>query len=271
MSTDTIKYTSEFIPDDNSINKIIYSGNNNKPKPIPFWSENPNILFQSEYITEFFPVKGMPLSQSLNAITRSIIILSIIGFLLTKNWSFSVALVITMVAIYFYYQAQQQNKHISEGYANPGLAIMGDSSYNKNLNMLSGIDLSSGKYEKTTVFDDNTSSNPYSNVLLTDYDINPNKKPAPPAGNNHTYQNILTQAKKTVMEINHEQPDIAEKLFKDLGENLEFEQSMRNFYSNPATTIPNDQAAFAEFCYGSMISCKEGNAFACARNLDRYM
>jgi hypothetical protein len=245
MSTDTIKYTSEFIPDDNSLNKFIYPGNNMKPKPIPFWNENPNILFQSEYITEFFPVKGMSLSQSLNAITRSIIILSIIGFLFTKNWSFFVALVITMVAIYFYYDTRKQ---ITEGYENPGLAIIGDPSYNKNMGILPGVESSLG------IFDKNTPSNPYSNVLLTDYNMNPNKKPAPPAGNEQTYQNILAQAKQTVIEINNEQPDIADKLFKDLGENLEFEQSMRNFYSNPATTIPNDQAAFAEFCYGSMIS-----------------
>ena len=120
------------------------------------------------------------------------------------------------------------------------------------------------------MFDDSTSSNPYANVLLTDYDMNPNKKPAPPAGTEQIYRNILSQAKQTVIELNHEQPDIADKLFKDLGENLEFEQSMRNFSSNPSTTIPNDQTAFAEFCYGGMISCKEGNAFSCARNLERH-
>jgi hypothetical protein len=40
---------------------------------------------------------------------------------------------------------------------------------------------------------------------------------------------------------------------------------MRNFYSTPNTTIPNDQKAFAEFCYGDMISCKEGNPIACAQ------
>jgi hypothetical protein len=64
--------------------------------------------------------------------------------------------------------------------------------------------------------------------------------------------------------------DIADKIFHDLGEQLVFEQSMRPFYSNPGTTIPNDQTSFAEFCYGSMVSCKEGNKFACARNLGRY-
>ena len=34
--------------------------------------------------------------------------------------------------------------------------------------------------------------------------------------------------------------------------------------------LANDQGAFAEFCYGSMISCKDGNLFACARNTSHY-
>jgi hypothetical protein len=36
-------------------------------------------------------------------------------------------------------------------------------------------------------------------------------------------------------------------------------------YYNANSTIPNDQGVFAEFCYGSMNSCKSGNIFACAK------
>ena len=39
---------------------------------------------------------------------------------------------------------------------------------------------------------------------------------------------------------------------------------MRNFYSMPSQ-IPNDQKAFADFCFGSMTSCKEGNTDACSK------
>ena len=148
---------------------------------------------------------------------------------------------------------------MGEGFENPGLAVINDPSYNKK-----------GPLVKKEVFDTVTSQNPFSNVLLPDLEYNPHKKPAPPAYVADINNTILTNAKQTVKELNPDQPDIADKLFKDLGEQLEFEQSMRNFYSNPSTTIPNDQAAFAEFCYGGMISCKEGNLFACARNLDRH-
>jgi len=83
-------------------------------------------------------------------------------------------------------------------------------------------------------------------------------------------KDILSQAKQFVADANPDHPDIADKLFKDAGSELMFEQSLRPFNSNPSTTIPNDQAGFAEFCYGSMVSCKEGNKFACARNLSRH-
>ena len=120
------------------------------------------------------------------------------------------------------------------------------------------------------IFQKPSSSNPFSNTLITDYDYNPNKKPAPPSFNSQINDDILNQAKQNVIECNPGQPDIADKLFRDLGEQLVFEQSMRPFYSTASTTIPNDQTSFAEFCYGSMISCKEGNQFACARNLSRH-
>ena len=236
-------------------------------KIIPFWSQNPNIIFQSEFMFEFFPHDSMTFSQSLNAISRSVIILSLVGFTLTKNISFLLVLGITLFAIHLYFSnymneiRKNENKHLGvEGfkeYDNPGLAIINDPSYNKNR-----------KLNRSDVFDNATSQNPFSNVLLPDFEYNINKKPAPPAFDINN--NILENAKKTVKELNPDQPDIADKLFKDLGEQLEFEQSMRNFYSNPNTTVCNDQAAFAEFCYGGMISCKEGNLFACARNLDRH-
>ena len=35
----------------------------------------------------------------------------------------------------------------------------------------------------------------------------------------------------------------------------------RNFHTMPSTTNPNDQRAFAEFCYGNMKSCKEGDCY----------
>lgn len=234
------------------------------PNNIPFWTQNPNILLQKEYIMEFFPVESMTYEQKLNAITRTVVILTIVGFAITRSVRLLLISAITIGAIYliFYYHELENKKitekkkidTIKEGFESPALDF-----YEKH-----NIPL------PNNVFQDPDSQNPFSNVLMTDYEDNPNKKPAPPAFNKNIGEQILQQAKKTVMETNPDQPDIADKLFKDLGEQLVFEQSLRPFHSNPATTIPNDQGAFAEFCYGGMVSCKEGNAFACARNMTRY-
>ena len=45
---------------------------------IPFWATNPNILFDNKYLLEFFPVSEMTYNQKLNAITRTVIILSLL-------------------------------------------------------------------------------------------------------------------------------------------------------------------------------------------------
>jgi hypothetical protein len=58
---------------------------------------------------------------------------------------------------------------------------------------------------------------------------------------------------------------LRKKLFADLGDKYEFDDSMRMFYTTPNTMIPNDQKGFAEFCFGDMISCKQGNEMACQR------
>ena len=70
---------------------------NNEPKDIKFWSDDPNMLLKQEYIFELFPVKTMTYEQKLNAISRTIIIISIISFLLTKNIRILVILAITLL------------------------------------------------------------------------------------------------------------------------------------------------------------------------------
>jgi len=232
---------------------------------IPFWSENPNVLFQSQYILEFFPIERMTYEQKLNAVSRTVILLTIISIVINPTVRTLMVGAVTMGAIYimFFFHEKERKKVESkklsdtkavEGFEGPGLAYYNDNSIPV----------------PTDLFTTPDSSNPLSNVLMTDYDYNPNKKPAPPAFNQTISSQILKQAKQLVNEANPDQPDLSDKLFKDLGEQLMFEQSLRPFHSNPATTIPNDQGAFADFCYGSMISCKEGNKFACARNLTRY-
>lgn len=124
----------------------------------------------------------------------------------------------------------------------------------------------SAEFNTDMVFQRPNANNPLGNVLVTDYVLNPKRKPAPPAFNEEVNKEIVNEAKKMVLNNNKGNKDLTDKLFTDLGDAYVFEQSLRPFYSTASTTIPNDQTSFSEFCYGGMVSCKEGNAFACVKN-----
>jgi hypothetical protein len=226
----------------------------NKTKPtIPFWSENPNVLLNPSYILEFFPSSNMSYEQKLNAITRLILLSTIVVFMLSKSIRIIIISVITLFSIHLIYGHRKKTNNIDnylEGFGNPAIDALQENH----------VKISPDAFDNPTV------ENPFSNVLINDYDYNPNKNPAPPINNADVSDTILSQAKSMVQKLNPGQPNIADKLFRDLGEQYVFEQSLRPFYSTASTTIPNDQSGFADFCYGSMVSCKEGNLFACARN-----
>lgn len=241
-----------------------------KKKNILFWSDNPNILFQQPYVFEFFPVSGMTFEQKLNALTRTVIVLTLLTFVYTHNTRVLAVSAVTILAIYLLFYHKNLSK---ENFAGGGGRV-------RFSNMVEGfsVDVNGVPAKDISLENDDliipsdlydlpvSKRNPMGNVLLTDYDYNPDKKPAPPSYTEKFGKDILKQAKHMIANSNPGQPDIANKLFSDLGDELNFEQSMRPFYSTASTTIPNDQNAFADFCYGSMVSCKEGNMFACARN-----
>jgi len=237
-----------------------------KKPSLLFWAEDPNILFSPQYLFELFPTERMTYVQKLNAISRLILILTIVGFIYSRNIRLLIISAITLGAIYLLYT----NDKIQEDKKNKNKTTLENFDTSPALLTLSQNNVDIRKLNIEDTFDSTTSSNPFSNVLNSDFDLNPQKRPAPPSYNSNVNNNILDQAKQLVIESNPDQPDIADKLFKDLGDQYTFEQSLRPFHSNPSTTIPNDQQAFSEFCYGSMISCKENNMFACARNLARH-
>ena len=113
--------------------------------------------------------------------------------------------------------------------------------------------------------------NPMMNVLLPEISYNPTRNEAAPSYNVAVEKEINNSTKNYVVnttfsdENNKQREYIKRKLFSDLGDSYDLDTSMRNFYTNPNTTIPNDQGGFANFCFGDMISAKEGNEFALGR------
>jgi hypothetical protein len=220
-----------------------------------FWVNDINILFNKQSLTEIWPLPTMSNEEKLNAITRLVLVLTVLGYLLTGNGKIILSAVITIACIVFLYKTQKskaheiklQNTNIKEAFTNPDVY-----NYNKD------------KFTKPTA------NNPMMNVLLTDYTDNPNRKQAAPCYNLEV-ENDLNKKTKDIDNkfngVNDESEKINKKLFKDLGEAIDFEDSMRIWNTNPSTTIPNDQEAFAQFCFGSMRSCKTGDTYACSQQM----
>jgi hypothetical protein len=239
---------------------------------VPFWVTNPNVLLDSRYITEWFPVEGMSYNQKLNAISRLVILLTIVSFVFLKAirllWIGGVCLLV--IFLLHYSQTRSVGGGKQEGFFGN---VANDKLRGTDPALHAIVKFATNdpsKIGKTEYFDVPKINNPYNNVLVTDIVDNPDKLPAPPAYYPETEKAILDRTKEAIQKMNPTFPGIMKKLFSSFDDHFEFEQSMRQFHSNPATTVPNDQGAFAEFCYGEMISCKEGNQFACARDSARY-
>ena len=68
-----------------------------------FWMEDPAVLMNKEYIREIWPQKTMEPPAKLNAITRFVILATILGYLLTSSFSLFILGGITLgiiVAVY---------------------------------------------------------------------------------------------------------------------------------------------------------------------------
>tara|TARA_B100000035_G_scaffold300341_2_gene295912 strand:+ start:495 stop:1148 length:654 start_codon:yes stop_codon:yes gene_type:complete len=212
-----------------------------------FWISEPNILIKKENMMEFWPNEKMNLNQKLNAITRLVLLLTILGFLFTQSLSIlfsGICTILLITAYYFYKNNQKNNKNLKEG--------MDDiKNYSENFKPI-------------------TAKNPLNNVMLHEINGDSNRLSAPPAFNKRIEKNINNATKQSILDINSNHNNLEDKLFKDLGDNYMFDNSMRAFHSNPSTTVPNDQAAFATYCYGNMQSCKDGDTEMCMKHNYRY-
>jgi hypothetical protein len=232
-----------------------------------FWTTKPGLLISPQHITEIYPTASMSDVNKLNAVSRLTILLTILGYLTTNSIRVLFAGVITLIIIVIVHTYYKKTGNIP--------FITNNTKQNKPKE---GFELKSDKKLKTahelktyleSSYTQSTPTNPLSNVLLTDIQNNPDKKSAPPAFQPNVYADINNNTKKMVSEINKDFPGIEEKLFGSLGENFDFDMSMRQFNSTANTRIANDQGAFAQYCYGNMPSCKDGDVLQCSSNNER--
>jgi hypothetical protein len=217
---------------------------------IPFFTTNTKILLNNQYIMEIFPNSNMEYNQKLNAISRLIILLSLLALIFTRNISFFIIGIIGLIAIYILFINQSKPKLTKENFQN----IINDDMIPIQNKEITPDTL---KQFMKNDFQMGDKKNPFGNVLLTDIGDHPERKSAPPAFNPDVYEDITRSTKKLVQTLNPEIKNTNKQLFGSLSDNFYLDQSNRNFFSTANTRVTNDQGAYAKFLYGNMPSGKE--------------
>lgn len=193
-----------------------------------FWMNDMCILFKHEKLTEIWPYKHMTYEEQLNATTRFVILVSLVGFMLLNNYIVLLLglILIGMICIFYRFHKRELNESFSLNVA--GCYSGGDKPDTKN---------------------------PLQNVMLTDYENNVDKVGFKGDYTVETEQDINQKTKQFILDNNKDNEDMG-KIFNEMGDLQEFENSMRQFHINPSTTIPNSQGDFLQFCYKNLYSEK---------------
>ena len=261
---------------------------------IPFWINEPNILFKKEYITELYPKQNMTFEQKLNAISRLVLLLSILLFLIIKNWNILLIGFLTLGILYSIYnirknqiiksltsknkeqeeqaeqseqseqseqeeqaeQSEQKEQIYKEGFSN--FNNINNNNYENNENNKNNETKVSLNNVLKNDFYNSNKRNPMGNVLLTEINDNPERKAAAPSYNPEVYEKINKDVKKQTQMLYPSIKNTNQQIYGDLYDNYVFDrQFMQRFYSTPNTRVTNDQGAFSQYLYGGMYSGKE--------------
>lgn len=205
-----------------------------------FWIYDPYVLLDKKKIFDLWPLESMSREEKLNAISKFVIYATILGVFLFKNMKLFFTGIITLVILVItYFILNNKKNNLKEPLTNEGLY----------------------KKFKNNYTNPNT-KNPIMNVLLPEIQQNPKRLQAAPSYNKAVKEEI-NNSTKNIIKQNFNDETIGDKLFNDLGDNIQFENSMRQFYTTANTRVPNNQKEFAEFCYGNLAACKDGNIEKC--------
>jgi len=223
----------------------------------PFWSNDPTILFNKDYILQLWPLQQMTFEAKLNSISRLVIILSLLGFLFTRNWNLIIIAILTLAIIFTIYKFRKQSIVSSlvkkEPFSvNPSIS---DPSFAPSLSATTTNPVTLETLLRKD-FHPTTKKNPFGNVLLTDIMDTPNRPAAAPSFNPDVYDEIDSAVKKQTQMLNPGIINSNKQIYGDLKDNYDLDNSMMQFYSTANTRVCNDQNAYAEYLYGNMPSGK---------------
>jgi len=205
----------------------------------PFWYEDIAVLFEPIKLKKYIPLKSYSKEEKLNSIVRLGFYISLLFLVFTFNINYLFIAIFCLVLTLIIYsnesekQVKKNKKHI-ENYDN----IKNDKLYKKN-------NIKVDNYLEDCVLP--SDENPFMNILLTD---KRDRKPA-------------CKTKKIKKLVDNK---FSQGLYKDINSVYDRENSQREYYTMPSTTIPNNQGDFANWLYMTPKTCKEGNGNQCVGN-----
>jgi hypothetical protein len=192
-----------------------------------FWTSNINELFKPALI----PTDYMTMDEKLNTLTRLIIFVCLLVALVLQDMKIILLMIILVLFIVLLQRFSNANKEEIDAFLNE--------------NKLQVID------NKVCVKP--TKDNPFMNPSLLDIKEDDDAPKACPITN----VNVATD----IDEIYNS------TMFRNVDDIYDRSTSRRQFYSVPASTIPNDQTTFANWLYKTGKSCKENNGDQCYKNM----
>jgi len=180
---------------------------------------------------DFVPLVNMSFKNKLIAIANLIMLISVIFSLIYRNLIFVLFGIIILIFL-FYINVHDEKVKIDTN----------ETLIDRNLSIVD---------DKICVKPSLT--NPFMNPNIIDYNNINNDIKSCPYDNKTIKDNVDTFFKQD--------------LYKDINDIFENNFSKRQFYTVPATTIPNDRKSFQDWLYYREKSCKENNGFQCYNNI----
>jgi hypothetical protein len=200
------------------------------------WYSDPRGFLRDDRLTRFIPSASMTFNEQLNAMMRFALYYTVLLLLLRKGAAALYVVVIAGGATFLLGAADVRRLGASDG-------------------ALEALDVMRSRDGRTCTAP--TRHNPFMNVLYPDHRRFPRRPPACDLADPAVSQRVEAH-------FDH-------NLYRDADDVFDRRVNSRQWYTNPATTIPNDQGAFARWLYQTGPTCKEGNGDRCDAQTFRYV
>ena len=201
-----------------------------------FWFNHYNSLFNKNNFLNIIPYNHMNINSKLNAIFRLSIYFSILMFIFKKDYRYlSIIIIIGILTVIIYRTIPKKLEN--------NLQIASNNT-DTNLN------------EEAEGCKIPTRKNPFMNPTFEDYETGNLKKAC------NSYDNPIIR--------NMEEEYFNSGLYREQTDIFGKANSFREFYTMPVNSIVNDSVKFAEWCYKTPPTCREGNAIQCYADLHNH-